>query len=123
MLLSLADDIAKNRQRTGGKLMSNFYYLHVEGEPSSKMDASVLGVYEIEVDADLALEHHASAVLDCFHANMGISILDDFEIFMTDGDGNIVVEEDEHEHMAIEKKAELTAKCATYPDVVRAPQP
>lgn len=55
-------------------------------------DEAVAGVYEFEVTGDVGIE---DAVLDEFHDQVGIKVLDVFNIFVLDEDDNVISSDDE----------------------------
>jgi len=76
--------------------------LHVEvtrrdqtEEPGEPEDASVPGVYVVEVDAELDDALAAAAALDGVHSQIPIALLEDFELTVHDG-VRVLHEPDEH---------------------------
>lgn len=67
-------------------------FVKVQGAASDEDDASVPGIYLLEVDSELDVPDRASAALDAFHESVGISTLDDFEITAFDADGTEIVQ-------------------------------
>ena len=69
----------------------------VTGVPSSEVDASIPGVYDFEVKlsrevrpstlTEAEQSEIAEKVLDCFHEQFGIDVLDDFTIIVTMANG------------------------------------
>lgn len=96
--------------------MSTFYYVHVEGTPTDSEDEGIPGVYAIEVKSSVDIKDHISAVLDCFHSEIGIATLEDFEITTTDEEGNLLIEDGDSEAMAFEKMADIHGKVDNYPE-------
>mgnify|MGYP007011836107 CR=1 FL=1 len=68
------------------------YRLTLEGVASDPEDADVAGVYLFSLPRDYPEEHRASAILDAFHRSVPISVLDDFSMVVTDGDGVVLFE-------------------------------
>lgn len=73
------------------------YYINVVGTPTEEDDEEVPGVYLVHVDASLDKGLHASAALDCFHGEIGIECLDDFDIAVIDQEGFHVVEDGDYD--------------------------
>lgn len=79
-------------------LFEVYTYVRVSGQPSCEEDDGVPGMYEIKVQSPyeidlqdietrLALKEYTSM---CFHEEVGISVLDDFEIEYFDEEGEIL---------------------------------
>ena len=85
------------RELASDKVAEFSCFVNVTGEASNPDDEEIPGVYQVEVTleqpvalADLTEAQHsmiASAVLDEFHENNGIEVLDDFgiDVFLQDG--------------------------------------
>lgn len=59
-------------------------------------DKHVPGVYSVMVKRELSPSDRASAALDVFHSECGISVLDDFEFYVFDPETGLVLEEGEN---------------------------
>jgi hypothetical protein len=76
-------------------------------EGASRDDKRVPGVYSLMVDADLTPAAQASAVLDCFHANESVDVLDAFDFYVVDPKNKQRVSEDpSHEDYSLSDHAE-----------------
>ena len=70
--------------------MGHQVYVRAVGTPTSEDDSNVAGVYLVDVDNDVAVEHLGSAALDIFHSDVAVETLDDFEFTVHDADGKII---------------------------------
>jgi hypothetical protein len=77
------------------------------GVPLDEEDADVGGVYQVSVPADLPTSKAAAAALDVFHTKIGIEVLDDFSIFVTDEDGEVVDEDISHDDYSCSHMGDL----------------
>jgi len=83
-------------------MSKKYRILHIAAIPNVDLnnldtnDEFIPGIYIVEVDKNLKDKQAASAVMDAFHDNNGIEVLDDFVFMVFDPETGIVIDEDEH---------------------------
>lgn len=92
------------------------YYVEVRDHASEVEDDGVSGTYELGLAEGYPEETVVTAVLDEFHARVGISVLDDFDICVMDASGNVLVEPDGAEAYSLIGKAVFFGKSPVSPD-------
>lgn len=88
-------------------------YVIVTGDWTDDEDEGVEGIYAVGVNPALGSGERREAVLDQLHGHIGISVLDDFDIMVVDGQGQQLDCLDDYESGSMEDEADFWGSIGT----------